>query len=50
MSVLSYHPRMSQINTNLAKLLFYHSKNDQESFENKLWLAEQNFNLKLSID
>ena len=37
------------MNINYTKSLFYHSKNDQESFENKLWLANQNFNLKLRI-
>ena len=31
-------------------LLFYDSKNDQEAFENKLGLADQNFNLKLRIE
>ena len=38
------------MNINYTKSLFYHSKNDQESFENKLELADQNFNLKLRIE
>ena len=38
------------MNINYTKSLFYHSKNDQESFENKLWLVDQNFNLKIRIE
>ena len=38
------------MNINYTKSLFYHSKNDQESSENKLGLADQNFNLKLRIE
>ena len=38
------------MNINYTKSLFYHSKNDQESFENKLGLADQKFNLKLTTE
>ena len=38
------------MNINYTKSLFYHFKNDQESFENKFGLAGQNFNLKLRIE
>ena len=38
------------MNINYTKSLFYHSKNDQKSFENKLGLADQNFTLKFKIE